>query len=348
MVSNMKKRHTLGTVVLWGLVVTRVLAANDPHTYTFNFNTDLDVDDGGHLDYHTGWLNGPTTFWGSNGEGGKISVDVSAWRTEKNHKNTEVSDDMYRWESGLGVNQPDSLKHGSIVKSTEGSPWHGVDNNPYNCSASYSGWCDTSGSVRRAYTGEEFLIFDFGEDEDGNDNLVNFHSFLFGYAREEKVSGSSRLNTWADATLLRGTGGADYDLATALKNNKATSAAGGFELVGNYEDVPDAKLGPRDGYGSSIDSSLQKTPDSGYSRYWGVGTLLTSLLTHPNSFDHLFEGAKLAQITVKTKKPEPPGEVPVPTTLALFLIGAAYLARRRTGAQFPGRVTQPDLAALID
>ena len=327
----MKKMLRSGFVLLAafgaGLVTCGALAASDPHTYTFSFNTATDIDDGSVLDYHTGGLNGPTAFFGTNGNGGLVEATVSAWRINTDLTNTDVSEYIERWSSGLGVEQPDSVRNGNSVVSYENEPWHGVDNNPSNCRARYSSYCDTSGSVERAYTGEEFLVFDFGTDDEGKDLEVSLHSFLFGYAAEK--SATSGFDAWADATVLRGVGGPGYDLNSSLSGNKATSAAGGFSLVGNYENVPDANLGDS----TSIANDAQTTPGSGYSRYWAIGTLLTNLLDTPNSFDHLFEGAKLAQITVKTRKPSetPPGETPVPATVLLLAAGFLCMRKQRAG-----------------
>jgi hypothetical protein len=326
---------SLGFALLLGPM--GAFATTDPHTYTFNFNTKLDVDHpaGNELDYTTGGLNGRTVFFGSNGSD-TISATVSAWRVETDGTNTEVSEYLYKWSNGLGVKQADAERDPDYQSpsnpgpqdpydySYENEPWHSVDNNPNNCSAgSDTSWvCDSTPATTSKYTGEEFLVFDFGE-TDGEDNLVSMHSFLFGYAKEATDT-AHVFDDHADATVLIGS---NVDNLGDLENNAVTSAAAGFSLVSNYANVKQADL-----HGSHPTANAQEV-QAGYSRYWAASTLLTSLANpHKFNFDW-FDAAKLAQITVKTQKsdPQPPGgggDVPVPATLSLLLLGGTMLRGR--------------------
>ena len=301
------------------LCVSGAYATTTSSTYTFNTN---EITDGsGSLNYSTGWYNGRASITGSDGGTGRISATVSAWQLNDSGVATEISDYLYGWDLGFGVAQPDSTNNGAPY-STEDAPWHAVDNNPDDCSTGSSThyYCDNAGAMQGAFTGEEFLLFDFGPDHE-----VELDSFLFGYARE---NGSAR----ADATVMRsGSGGDQTGLNIAYDDGNSTLNIG-FELVGNYDDVADADLSST----SSIQNSAQSVDGSGTSRFWAVSTLLTNLPLLSIDDNAHFDAAKLAQIvvtkTTTTHNPPPPTGVSAPATallLAAWFLGGSPRRRAR-------------------
>ncbi|MEL7043632.1 MAG: hypothetical protein AAGL66_01240 [Pseudomonadota bacterium] len=311
----------VSAVVAAGALMTAgsALAMSDTHTYKFDFRNKSGT-----------VLGNDRVAYSSNGSGGEKTVTVSAWRVEGRpvgningasspNQNTEVSEFIEQFNgSGIGVEQwdasvgPDSGPFSQV--SNEDPPWHGVDNNPENCtpdSGQPSSYCDASGSFERSYSGEEFLVFDFGETDDGEDYLVNLHSFEWGYARELNDDGD--FDNWADTTILSGGGVTSLD---NLVDNRVTSTQGGFDLVSHLSNVQE-----------DVETTVST---STYARYWAVSTLLLSELTPSDHFNKKwFDAGKLEALTVKFKKPEPPppGEIPVPATIALFMLGMAYLRK---------------------
>ncbi|MEM1144960.1 MAG: hypothetical protein AAGI88_20435 [Pseudomonadota bacterium] len=304
-------------VAAFTLCAAHSYAVIDEDTYEFHLTGPSTTTGGGMLQFN-----------GSNGMGGTKGVTVSAWRIENisvssavtdgatsGSSNTDVSGNIVKFGDGLGIEQNDGtavFSDGSVEISEENVPWHGVDNNPENCENRF-GACDPSYGDDTFYTGEEFFVFDFGEDAAGNDHKVSLHSFEFGYAREQRSGGGFRNR--ADATVLSGTGGSSYDLVSALSNNSVLGG-GGFELVGNY---------------NNVSQGSEQLVSGGYSRYWAVSTLLMSLLTNPAHFDHLYEGAKLRKLVVKTlTTPPPSARVPLPASALLLGAGLLVLNRRNS------------------
>jgi hypothetical protein len=193
-----------------------------------------------------------------------------------------------------------------IDQRYENTPWHAVDNQH----------------------GQEFLLFDFGA---GNE--VAMQDFAWGYAQEDRCN-CTGYDAQADATVLALTSaGAAGNIVDTLESKSLTAA--GFDVIGHYLNVPDAVIsnGLNTGEKALVSSAV-------YSRYWAIGTYISSLENSGKTFtkdgvtdashyiDSKYDAGKLGSFTVLTKTTIPHQSVPLPATLALFGVGGLVMRRR--------------------